>query len=112
MVRLWATRALHSALDWVVGRPLYLVDFHCFAIPQRRAPNPTLLMDLGSGLLQAGSWLSHHHPKPDSIPESERILLVFFASQSGCAGNMTPGRVLHYFCKTVLGANHYQIVGG
>ena len=38
MVRLWATRALHAALDWVVGRPLYLVDFHCFAIPQRHAP--------------------------------------------------------------------------
>ena len=42
MARLWATRALHGALDWVVGRPLYLVDFHCFAIPQRRAPTPTL----------------------------------------------------------------------
>lgn len=40
MARLWATRALHGALDWVVGRPLYLVDFHCFAIPQRRAPPP------------------------------------------------------------------------
>ncbi len=37
LVRLWATQALHAVQDWVVGRPLYLVDFHCFAIPQRCA---------------------------------------------------------------------------
>lgn len=38
LLRLWATQALHAVQDWVVGRPLYLVDFHCFAIPQRHAP--------------------------------------------------------------------------
>ena len=38
LVRLWATQAMYQVLDTVMGRPLYLVDFHCFAIPQRCAP--------------------------------------------------------------------------
>ncbi len=37
VARLWAVKALHAVMDHVVGRPLFLVDFHCFAIPERCA---------------------------------------------------------------------------
>ncbi len=37
VARLWAVKALHAVMDHAVGRPLFLVDFHCFAIPERCA---------------------------------------------------------------------------
>ena len=33
--RLLATRAMTAVMDALVGRPLYLVDFACWAVPPR-----------------------------------------------------------------------------